>query len=196
LTKWWTASRADPRARALGPTPGAGTLTWSPYNRKVLLMQDSTLDSRVARATLGQLIAGVRSRLVQVAQAHVSPHKLTAQQFWALVVLHEKGSLCLRELAQELWCDEPTASRMMKALVRDGWVLALPDPGHGRRLAIQVAPAALAKVTDLHRQALDLRKGFKAGLAPEEEATLRSLLARLLCNLDEMEARASEPGRP
>ncbi|HJV91025.1 MAG TPA: MarR family winged helix-turn-helix transcriptional regulator [Holophagaceae bacterium] len=159
-------------------------------------MQDSPLESRIARATLGQLIAGVRSRIVQVCQAHVVDHKLTAQQFWALVVLHEKGSLCLRELAEEIWCDEPTASRMMKALVRDGWVQARPDPSHGRRLAIRVAPTAELKVRDLHQQALMLRKGLKAGLSAGEEAILRTLLARLLCNLDALEASVSEPGKP
>ncbi|HJW34397.1 MAG TPA: MarR family transcriptional regulator [Holophagaceae bacterium] len=159
-------------------------------------MQDHSLESRVARATLGQLIAGVRSRIVQVSQAHVTEHKLTAQQFWALVVLHEHGSLCLRELAEEIWCDEPTASRMVKALVREGWMQAGPDPCHGRRLALRIAPGAVAKVQDLHDKALGLRMGLKAGLSAGDEAALRSLLARLLCNLDVMEAAASEPGKP
>ncbi len=159
-------------------------------------MQDHSLDSRIARATLGQLIAGVRSRIVQVSQAQVAEHKLTAQQFWALMVLHTQGSMCLRQLAEEIWSDEPTASRMVKALVRDGWVVAAPDPAHGRRLALRIAPAAEWKVKDLHLQALWLRKGLKASLTEAEEATLRGLLARLLSNLDAMEAAVSEPGRP
>lgn len=158
-------------------------------------MQDLSLESRVARATLGQLIAGVRSRIVQVSQAQVAEHNLTAQQFWALMVLHTQGSMCLRELADEIWSDEPTASRMVKALVREGWVQATPDPAHGRRLALRIAPTAERKVRELHLQALWLRKGLKATLSEAEEATLRSLLTRLLCNLDAMEAAASEPGK-
>jgi len=138
---------------------------------------------------LGSLISGVRSRLVQVYQSRVSGLGLTAQQFWVLVVLHEQGPLCLRQVAERVWCDEPTASRLLKALLKGGWVTVGPDPAHGRRLRIQVAEAKRTQVATLHREALGLRQGLKAGLTDGEEAQLRALLARLLHNLDLLEAR-------
>lgn len=152
----------------------------------VLHMQDSLTSS--AEPTLGSLIAGVRSRIVQVFQGRVAKDGLTAQQYCMLVALHEKGPSCLRALADHVWCDEPTASRLLKALMKGGWVTVGPDPAHGRRLRIQIAEEAKARVAALHKEALCLRTGLKAGLTAEEEAQLRGLLTRLLQNLDALEA--------
>lgn len=156
----------------------------------VLHMQDSLTSP--AEPTLGSLISGVKSRIVQVCQAHVASEGLTAQQYWMLVVLHERGPSCLRALAERLWCDEPTASRLLKALMKGGWVTVGPDPSHGRRLHIQIAEGAAAKVATFHREALRFRAGLKAGLSPEEEAQLRGLLKRLLQNLDTLEAQKED----
>lgn len=138
---------------------------------------------------LGSLIAGVRSRIVQVSQARVASEGLTAQQFWMLVVLQERGPSCLRAVADHLWCDEPTASRLLKALMKGGWVTVGPDPSHGRRLRIQISEQAAPKVAKLHREALSLRAGLKAGLTAEEERQLRGYLARILQNLDRLDAQ-------
>lgn len=138
---------------------------------------------------LGSLISGVRSRLVQVYQARVADLGLTAQQYWVLMVLQEEGPLCLRQVAERVWCDEPTASRLLKALLKGGWVTVGPDPAHGRRLRIQVAETRRPQIDALHREALGLRQGLRAGLTAEEEAQLRALLLRLLHNLDHLEAR-------
>ena len=164
-----------------------GALTNRAGHRKVLHMQDSVPDPRIHEAPLGGLIAGVRSRLVQVAQARVAEHGLTAQQFWMLMVLHEQGSQCLRALADQLWCDEPTASRVLKSLMKGAWVQVGPDPDHGRRLRISVAEGARTKVLALHDEAKALRQGVKAGFTPQEEAELRTLLARMLQNLDRLD---------
>ncbi len=134
---------------------------------------------------MGHLIAGVRRRLRQIYHARFSPHDLSTQQAWMLMVLHEQGPLCLKELAELLWMDDPTASRVLKALLKGGWVET--HPGGGRRLRIQVAPAALSKVEQLHEETRAVRKGLIADLNASEEAQLRSLLLRLLANLDSLE---------
>jgi DNA-binding MarR family transcriptional regulator len=157
----------------------------------IMHMQDPNLPPRVAEATLGQLIAGMRSRLVQVSQALVAEHGLTAQQFWMLMVLHEHGPCCLRALAEKLWCDEPTSSRTVKGLVKSGWLVVEPDPSHGRKLRIFVHPAAKPKVQALYRKLKIFRQGLQQGVSPEDEARLRSTLSRLLHNLDTLEAQVS-----
>lgn len=136
---------------------------------------------------MGHLIAGVRRRLRQIYHARFAPQGLSIQQAWMLMVLHEQGPLCLKELADFLWMDDPTASRVLKALLKSGWVTT--RSGGGRRLRIEISEAARGKVDALHAETLTVRQGLIAGLSPAEESQLRGLLLRLLSNLDALEGQ-------
>ncbi len=152
-------------------------------------MQESTPDPFI-NAGFGLLSTAVRRRLKQLAWARLEPYGLTPQQFWVMLVLLEEGTLSLHALSQRVWMDDPTASRIVKALVNRGLLLSLADPGHGRRIRVSIAPEAAPMAQELQALATDIKEGLAQGLSPDEQAALRHGLLTVIGNLDGMLAMA------
>jgi DNA-binding MarR family transcriptional regulator len=144
-------------------------------------MPDNLLD-----AGLGTLAAAVRRRLKHVVGTRLAPHNLTLQQFWVMLVLLEQGPMSLHPLGQKVWMDDPTASRVVKAMVGRGLLLAEPDPSHGRRILISLTPGALPLARELQLLAEELKAGLVAGFDPDQQAALRRGLLAMITNLDDM----------
>jgi len=144
-------------------------------------MPDNLVD-----AGLGTLAAAVRRRLKHVVGTRLAPHNLTLQQFWVILVLLEQGPMSLHPLGQKVWMDDPTASRVVKAMVGRGLLLAEPDPTHGRRILISLTPGALPLAQELQLLAEEIKAGLVAGLDPDQRAALRSGLMAMITNLDDM----------
>jgi len=137
-------------------------------------------------AGLGTLAAAVRRTLKQVVWVRLTPYGLSPQQFWVMLVLLEKGPSSLHPLAQQVWMDDPTASRLVKAMVTRGLLTTKPDPRHGRRILIDLAPEAVALAYELQHLATDLHQSMAAGLSPAEQETLRGSLLTMIGNLEAM----------
>ena len=148
-------------------------------------MQEPMPDTLV-QAGLGTLAAAVRRRLKHVVGARLQPYGLTIQQFWVILVLHEKGPASLHPLAQQVWMDDPTASRVVKAMVERGLLNTQPDPRHGRRILISLAPAALPLAQELQTLATGIKRDLVAGLDADQQAALRAGLGTMIANLDAM----------
>ncbi len=140
----------------------------------------------LSRAGLGTLAAAVRRRLKHAVQARLAPYRLTIQQFWVILVLLEQGPMSLHPLSQQVWMDDPTASRVVKAMVARGLLHTQPDPRHGRRIVISLAPQAKTLAEDLQAMAQEVRAGVAAGLSPEQQAVVRDGLFTMIRNLDGM----------
>lgn len=158
-------------------------------------MQEPMPDLLV-HAGLGTLAAAVRRRLKHVVAARLAPYDLTLQQFWVILLLLEKGPSSLHPLAQMVWMDDPTASRVVKAMVGRGLLRTQADPKHGRRILISLAPTALPLAQELQRLSADIKSNLVRGLGLDEQAVVRRGLLAMIANLDEMMAGlpASEPG--
>lgn len=148
-------------------------------------MQDTVLDP-VHQPGLGILAAAVRRRLKQVISARLAVHGITLQQFWVILVLGESGGTSLHPLAQRVWMDDPTASRVVKSLVERGLVTTQPDPHHGRRILISLAPGALPLAQELQALAAEVKAGLVCGLSADQQAVLRQGLRDMIANLDAM----------
>lgn len=153
-------------------------------------MPDSLL-----HAGLGTLAAAVRRRLKHVVSSRLAPHVLTIQQFWVMLVLLEQGPMSLHPLAQKVWMDDPTASRVVKVMVARSLLVIQPDPKHGRRIVISLAPGALPLAHELHLIAAEIKAGLVAGLAPDQQEVLRQGLLAVVANLDDMLIRIPAPGQ-
>jgi DNA-binding MarR family transcriptional regulator len=138
----------------------------------------------IPNAGLGLLAAALRRRLKQVVWARLAPFGLSPQQFWVLLVLRDQGPHSLHTLAQQVWMDDPTASRVVKTLTQRGWLTSRSDPAHGRRLLIDLAPSALPRVAELQALANELRESMATGLSAEEQAAVRHGLTTMISNLD------------
>ncbi len=140
----------------------------------------------LTHAGLGTLAAAVRRRLKHVVASRLAPYDLTIQQFWVLLVLLEEGPSSLHPLAQRVWMDDPTASRVVKTMVERGLLRTKPDPRHGRRILISLAPNSVLLAQDLQVLAAEIKSGLVNGLEPAQQAVLRQGLLVLIMNLDDM----------
>ena len=156
-------------------------------------MQEQSLDPLID-ANLGTLAAAVRRILKQVVWARLAPYGLSPQQFWVILVLLEKGPSSLHPLAQQVWMDDPTASRVVKAMTGRGWLTTKPDPRHGRRILIDLAPGALPMAHELQALSLEIRDSMTTGLSPAEQAALKDGLHTMIGNLEAMYAATLAEG--
>jgi DNA-binding MarR family transcriptional regulator len=148
----------------------------------------------LTHAGLGTLAAAVRRRLKHAIKGYLAPYDLTLQQFWVILVLAEQGSLSLHPLAERVWMDDPTASRVVKAMVSRGLLLTRPDPKHGRRITIQLAPESQALATELQALAARIKATLVIGLDADQQAALRHGLTTMICNLEALLARQEAEG--
>lgn len=152
-------------------------------------MQESMSDP-YAKVGLGLLASAVRRRLKQVVWARLAPFGLTPQQFWVILVLLEEGPMSLHPLSQRVWMDDPTASRVVKALVGRGLLQSQSDPGHGRRIQISLTTEAQPMARELQALALEIKEGLGKGLTGPERDLLRQGLMTIIGNLDGLLAAA------
>lgn len=148
-------------------------------------MQEPMPDS-LSQAGLGTLASAVRRRLKHVVASRLAPYGLTSQQFWVLLVLLEGGPCSLHPLAQQVWMDDPTASRVVKAMVELGLLRTRPDPKHGRRILISLAPNSVPLAQTLKGLAQELKEGLVAGIGADQQAVMRLGLLAMITNLDDM----------
>lgn len=146
-------------------------------------MQEPMPDS-LHQAGLGTLAAAVRRRLKHLLSARLRPFDLTIQQFWVILVLLEQGPQSLHPLAQRVWMDDPTASRVVKVLTSRGLLHTQPDPKHGRRILISLAASAVPLAKELRELATGVKSGLVKGLSLDEQALVRHGLLTMITNLE------------
>jgi len=144
--------------------------------------------------SLGFLIALAHRRIRQAVAARVSDLDLSPPQFWMMVRIleHEGGSL--RELAEHARLDEPTASRVVFALVRRGLVRSEVDPGDRRRSRLLMTPEGRELTRRLLPLSEEIRATVEGALPSAEREAVASGLEKVVARLDRMQA-ASEEGR-
>ena len=123
---------------------------------------------------LGLLIAGARRSIKQAATRRLGRRRLSAQQFWLLIALHEQPCPSLRELAERRLMDSPTASRMVEVLVRRGLVRIEGCPEDRRRRTVALTEKGAALARELRPLALELREAIQAGFSEREAETFRA----------------------
>jgi len=144
--------------------------------------------------SLGFLIALAHRRIRQAVAARVSDLELSPPQFWMLVRIleHEGGSL--GELAEQARLDEPTASRVVFALVRRGLVRSEVDPGDRRRSRLLMTPEGRKLGRRLLPVSREIRAAVEGALTSAERDAVASGLQRVIARLEVVEA-GSEEGR-
>jgi MarR family transcriptional regulator, 2-MHQ and catechol-resistance regulon repressor len=106
-------------------------------------------------------------------------HDVSVSQCYALQALAERGGMTLNDLAAHLYLDKSTASRVVDALERKGYVERAPHPGDRRALLL----AATGAGRELHRRIqsdlLAEEEALLSGFDPEIRRAMTQLLARL-----------------
>jgi DNA-binding MarR family transcriptional regulator len=138
------------------------------------------------REPVGLLIAAARRRMKRAVTERVRAHGLTAQQFWALVHIEEADGPSLGDIADRLRMDAPAASRAVTQLLRMKLVRVEGDQRDRRKLRIRLTRTGQARLPALRELAAELRGAAVHGLTAAEEEMLRSLLRKIIVNLEEL----------
>jgi DNA-binding MarR family transcriptional regulator len=133
---------------------------------------------------VGLLIAAARRSLRQAVHDRVRPLRLNPPQFWTLLVIDEMSGASLGELARRQLIDAPAASRAVATLVRRGLVSLKLDRQDRRRSRLSLTRAGEDLVRKLRPIAAELRARVISGMNAAEEAALRTLLRKVIRNLD------------
>ncbi len=89
------------------------------------------------------------------------------------------GPLSINELAAELYLDKSTASRVVNALERKGYVRRRRDPADGRAVSLEVTPSGARLVTRIEREMVAEEKRLLAEFEPDVRAAMIRLIGRL-----------------
>jgi DNA-binding MarR family transcriptional regulator len=144
---------------------------------------------------VGLLIGAARRRIKQAVGRRLRPFRLTPQQFWILLAIQEGRAPSLTELADRLRGDQPTASRIVAALVRRKLVRVDVDPVDRRRSKLSTTSAGDALHADLSAVAAEIRAGVVAGMNEAEQEAIRAGLRKVIANMDRLENGASPAKR-
>ena len=128
-------------------------------------------------------------------QARLAEHGVSFGQWIFLRILWDHDGLSQRELSDHANLTEPTTHAALQKLEGLGYVRREKRPGNNRRQYTVLTPAGRALREMLEPLAIEVNDVALAGLDTGEIAHLRSLLNRVLVNLEEHETREIRAGR-
>ena len=106
-------------------------------------------------------------------------YDISVTQSWALEALERRGPLTLNDLAGELYLDKSTASRVVDALERKGYVERTRHPDDGRALLIQTTAAGARLRGRIERDILAQERRLLSEFEPEVRRSMVQLIGRL-----------------
>jgi MarR family 2-MHQ and catechol resistance regulon transcriptional repressor len=110
---------------------------------------------------------------------------VSVPQCYGLEALVREGPLTLGELAARLYVDKSTASRIVDALERKGYVTRAPHPEDSRALRLDPTPAGRRLVKRIRTSLVEEAKAVLADLSPAFRREAARLLARLTASAAE-----------
>jgi len=138
---------------------------------------------------IGLLISAVRRRIKQAVGAGVRQHRLTPQQFWVLVAALEEEGQSLGELGARLRMDQPTASRVVRALSDRGLLISAEDPEDRRRSVLRLTASGEKLAREVRSLAEEVRGAVDQALEPAEREQVRAALKKIIATIDRVEER-------
>jgi len=106
-------------------------------------------------------------------------HDISITQCNALEALARRGGLTLNELAAHLYLDKSTASRVVDALQRKGYVDRSTHPSDGRAVLLVTTERGRELYQSIRKGLLADEQTLLAGFDPEIRRALPQLIARL-----------------
>lgn len=106
-------------------------------------------------------------------------YDISVTQCYALEALVRRGDMTLNDLAAHLYLDKSTASRVVDALERKGYVARSPHPQDRRAVLLEATDAGRALEGRIRESILEEERQLLAGFDPEIRRAMTHLLARL-----------------
>lgn len=134
---------------------------------------------------IGALIVAARQAMHRAICGRARAHRLTSQQFWALVTIRATPGVTLSALADALLVDAPAASRAVQSLASRGLVELRHDPDDRRRLQLGLTDAGRRLGDRLGAIADAFEVAIVRGMEAPARAELRSALRLVFRNATE-----------
>lgn len=135
------------------------------------------------------LIAAARRRIKQRALVVLKPLGVSPQQCGILLVIAEDEGLCLHDVAERMFLDDPTTGRVVQRLAGKRLVVAVDDPSDRRRFRLHLTPGGKRLTKKLQSAISEVRETVEQGLSAAEKSALLKTLRKVIDNLDPQRSR-------
>lgn len=129
--------------------------------------------------SIGYLINLCARLFTQRVNEALAPWGVTTAYMPVVIALSEAGSLTHGELAAHASIEQPTMTRTLSRMVRDGLVVRSVDPADARRTVVRLTEKGLALVPPMRTVADVINREATARLDGIDEAELLAQLTRL-----------------
>jgi len=136
--------------------------------------------------SLGYL-TGITSRLLHNALAtrlKAAGIDMTSEQWGAIIILLNEGAMSQRQLGERLHLEKSSVSRLTNGLEKRGWIERTKDPNDSRQRLVTATPKALDTAERCATIARAIHEEAQRGMNDEEKLASRSLLSRIIKNLE------------
>lgn len=141
----------------------------------------TTPDSAVARDA--QALQAAVSELVRVYQFRdrdrICCYDVSVTQCYALETLVQHGPLRQGALAERLFLDKSTTSRVVATLIKKGYVEQTADPADGRAVMLQPTRSGRALYNKITGELVEQQQQLLGDLPPEVRAGVITVVRRL-----------------
>lgn len=133
---------------------------------------------------LAYLLAAASARVSAEFHAEVKRARLSVPEWRVLASLSDGQPLSVGDLAALVLAPQPTLTKIVKRMAREGLVRAQDDPVDRRRTLVRIAPEGRRRVAGLLNAAKRHEAERLASYAPGEVAKLKRLLKNLIGRSD------------
>ncbi|MDO6562812.1 MarR family transcriptional regulator [Amphritea sp. 1_MG-2023] len=98
---------------------------------------------------------------------YICCHDVSVAQCYALETLVKRGPLRLQALADEMYLDKSTTSRVVDSLLRKQYVLKLHDPDDQRAIQLSLTPSGEALYQTIHQDLISEEASMIKDVPPE-----------------------------
>ena len=109
----------------------------------------------------------------------ISTYNVTSVQGMILNALHDKDQITSRNLGERVQLDSATLTGVLDRLETLECIERQPHPDDRRAILVCLTKKGKGLTNDITRNGLEANKEFLQGFSIEEEATFRSLIARV-----------------
>jgi MarR family transcriptional regulator for hemolysin len=135
-------------------------------------------------STPGHLISLAARGFTRFSEARLKPLGFGVGHLPVLVALRDGQASTQRDLARFARIEQPPMAQMLARMERDGLIHRTRDPADGRSSQITLTAAAEERLPDAVAVLLQGNREVLRGFTDEEAVLLKTLLTRLIANLD------------
>jgi DNA-binding MarR family transcriptional regulator len=135
-------------------------------------------------AELMELISGINWQYKQAVDLRLKPKGLPIEQYRILESLQRKDGQSMRELADDVFVDSASLTKIIDRMIGTADVYRAPEPTDRRKVLIFISEKGHRTLAELREALKGSRSGLVNRLGPDQVSQLRVLLQSMLKNDD------------